>query len=141
MIIDATDLLLGRMASFIAKKALLGETIEIVNCEKAAISGNRQFQIEKYRRKRTLGQPTRGPIFYRRPDLFVRKSIRGMLNYKSGKGSKAFEKIKCHLGIPKSLEGKKFETIHEANLAKLPYTKYVRVGDICRSMGGVKYGS
>ena len=40
-IIDATDTLLGRMSSYVAKKLLQGEEIIIVNAEKCAISGNK----------------------------------------------------------------------------------------------------
>ena len=38
MIIDATELIVGRFATVAAKKALLGERIDIINCEKAIIT-------------------------------------------------------------------------------------------------------
>jgi len=41
MIIDATNLIAGRLATFVAKKALLGEEIEIVNSEKAVLTGKK----------------------------------------------------------------------------------------------------
>ena len=41
-IIDASNLLLGRLASIIAKRLLSGEEIIVVNAEKAVISGNRE---------------------------------------------------------------------------------------------------
>ena len=37
MIIDAKNLVLGRMATVVAKEALLGEKIDIINCEKAVV--------------------------------------------------------------------------------------------------------
>ena len=37
MIIDATDLIMGRLASFAAKQALRGEQVEIINVEKARL--------------------------------------------------------------------------------------------------------
>ena len=49
MIIDATDLIVGRMGAFAAKKVLLGEKIDIVNCEKAAVSGSRENILAKLR--------------------------------------------------------------------------------------------
>ena len=49
MIIDANNLILGRMATFIAKQALLGEDIKIVNCEKAVITGDRKEILLKKR--------------------------------------------------------------------------------------------
>jgi len=42
MIIDATNLIIGRVASLAAKKVLLGEDIVILNCEKAMMTGNRK---------------------------------------------------------------------------------------------------
>ncbi|RLI06236.1 50S ribosomal protein L13, partial [Candidatus Bathyarchaeota archaeon] len=38
-VIDASGLILGRMASIVAKRLLEGEQIEIVNAEKAVVSG------------------------------------------------------------------------------------------------------
>ena len=49
MILDATNLILGRMATAVAKKALLGEKIDIVNCENAVISGNKYQILERYK--------------------------------------------------------------------------------------------
>ena len=36
--IDATNLILGRLASYAAKKAQLGENVDIINCEAAVIT-------------------------------------------------------------------------------------------------------
>ena len=49
MIIDATNLLVGRLATVVAKKALLGGKIDIVNAEKAIISGPKRLVINKYK--------------------------------------------------------------------------------------------
>ena len=52
-VIDGTNAVLGRLASYAAKQALLGEEIVIVNCEKVIITGNRQNILEDFRDKRT----------------------------------------------------------------------------------------
>ena len=44
-IIDATDLVLGRMANQVAKRLLQGEEIQIVNAEKAIVSGTTKAAI------------------------------------------------------------------------------------------------
>ena len=54
MIIDATNIILGRLASFAAKHALLGETIEIINCENAVITGNKKRTLEADEMKKDL---------------------------------------------------------------------------------------
>ena len=45
--IDASDTILGRLASYVAKRALEGEEVIIVNCEKCIVSGNRENIFKK----------------------------------------------------------------------------------------------
>ncbi len=136
MIIDATNLILGRLASFAAKKSLLGEKIEIVNSEKAVITGNKKETLKEYLRKRKAKSVRKGPFIPKISDRFVRRSIRGMLPYKRPKGREAFKRVICYAGVPEKLKDKKFETIKEANVRKLQSLDYITVGNICRVMGG-----
>ncbi|MBW2993609.1 50S ribosomal protein L13 [Candidatus Woesearchaeota archaeon] len=135
MIIDATNKILGRLATFAAKQALLGEKIEIVNCENAMITGNRKWLIKEYARKQQMGTPAKGPFIPKRPERFVKRTIRGMLPYKKDKGRKAFERVKCYIGIPEKLKGKEFENIEKANILKVPNLKYIKIEKICKEMG------
>ncbi len=135
MIIDATDLILGRMASFVAKKALLGEKIDIINCENAVITGNKDFILAKYRQRRQRGIPLKGPFYPRMPDRLVRRAIRGMLNYKKPRGREAFERIMCYINIPEQFKDKKTQTIEKANIAKVPSLQYLEVGKLCKLLG------
>jgi len=135
MIIDATNLLIGRMASVLAKKALLGEKIDIVNCEKAVISGGRANVLARYRQKADRGIPLKGPYFPNMPDRLVRRTIRGMLPYKQEKGRKAFERVMCYIGVPMQFKDKRFETVKEANVDKLPNMKFATVADIAKQLG------
>lgn len=135
MIIDATDLILGRLAAFTAKKALLGEKIDIVNCEKAVVSGSKRDIIAKYKQKRARRTIRRGPFFPKTADRLVRRTVRGMLPYKQKKGSDAFKRVMCYKGIPESLSKEKIEIVKIANISKLPVFKYVKVGDICKELG------
>jgi ribosomal protein L13 len=52
-VIDATGLILGRMASHIAKRLLQGEKIIVVNAEKAAISGKRLSIVKEAKKSAT----------------------------------------------------------------------------------------
>ena len=81
MIIDATNLILGRMAAFAAKKALLGEKVDIINCEKAVVSGSKRDVLARYKQKRER-TTIKGPFFPKVADRFVRRTVRGMLPYK-----------------------------------------------------------
>ena len=79
VIIDATGLVLGRMASTIAKQLLQGETVIVVNAEKAAISGKRLSILKDKKDFLEVGHFRKGPYHQRRPDKIVRRTIRGML--------------------------------------------------------------
>jgi len=132
MIIDASDMILGRLASYIAKKALLGEKVDIVNCEKAVIVGNKKSVIAGYKRRNELGsRPTKGPFMQKMPDRFVRRCIRGMLPYKQEKGIKAFKRVMCYIGIPDEFKNEKIETLDNFNVSNVSSLKYVYVGEIC----------
>ena len=135
MIIDATDLVVGRLCSFVAKKALLGEKIDIINCENAVVSGSRANVLEKFKHKRERTTVVRGPFISRMPDRLVRRMIRGMLPYKKEKGEKAFDRVMCYVGVPSEFNGKKFETLDSANLNKRDLVRFVTIQEICKEMG------
>ncbi len=135
MIINAENLILGRLASFVAKKALLGERVDIINAEKAVVSGRRLITLEYYRMKHIRGYPLHGPFFPRDPLQMVKRTVRGMIPHKQGKGRDAFKRIRCYVGIPKEFEGKKSETIKEADASKLYRTKFITVAEISKHLG------
>ena len=134
MIIDGTDLIVGRVGTVVAKRALLGDQIQIVNAEKMVLTGSRVHLHARYRRKLKLGTPAKGPFISRRPDRFVRRMIRGMIPYKTPRGASAFKRIMCYIGAPEEIRGKK-ETIKEANISELDNLRYMRVGDLCKLLG------
>ena len=132
MIIDATDSICGRIATVAAKRALMGEKIDIVNAEKAVITGDRRHIIEKWKSKNKMGVPKKGPFIMKTPDRFLRRTIRGMLSYKEGRGKEAFARIKCHIGVPEGME--KAQVIKEAHVDKLPNNKYITVKELTQEL-------
>ena len=135
MKLDASDLIVGRFATVVAKKALLGETVTIVNCRNAFLSGSKKMVLAKYKRIWRMGIPSKGPYLHRHPDRFVKRIIRGMLPYKQEKGDKAFKRITCHTDFPEDIKDEKFETVEQANIKKLPNLKYVQLEDLCKELG------
>ena len=135
MIIDAKDLILGRMATAVAKKALEGETISIVNCEKAVITGKKDTVLARQNIRQAMGHHIRGPFYYREPDFFIKRSIRGMLAHKTSRGSQAFKRIRCHVGVPSSLRDQKAQSIEDAHISNSNAEDYVTVGQICKLQG------
>lgn len=133
MIIDAKNTILGRLAAYVAKKALLGETIDIINCELAIVTGTKRKIIESYRERIHRGEPFHGPFFPRISHMLVRRTCRGMIPYKTKKGSTAYKRIKCYKAIPEQFKDK--ETIKlPQNLSKLKILKYMYVKDICKEL-------
>ena len=135
MIIDANNMILGRLGTFVAKKALLGEKIDIVNCENAVVTGDKYDIFGRYDKILHRGTPVKGPFTRKMPDRFVKRAIRGMLPYKKGRGREAFKNIKCYMGVPDELKDQKRDTIKDANVEKLPNFKYVTIKDVCKHIG------
>ena len=136
MIIDAKDMVLGRLSSYAAKQLLLGNKVDIINCEEGIVSGKRHATLYEYIRRLHRKAPTKAPYFYRRPDMFVKRTIRGMLPFKRARGRDAYKNIKCHIGIPEDLKNQKPVVVEKSSSSKLYSTDYVKVKDICRAVGG-----
>ncbi|MFP4403109.1 MAG: 50S ribosomal protein L13 [Candidatus Woesearchaeota archaeon] len=134
IIINAENQIIGRLASYIAKKALLGEKIAVVNSEKAVISGNKQEILEKYKRKINIGIPLKGPYFPKKPEFILKRTIRGMLPYKQEKGRNALENIKCFYGVPEKFQNKKYEDLN-FHISKITKTKYLSIYEISKELG------
>ena len=135
-IINGEGLMMGRICSVAAKMALLGEEVKIVNCEKIVISGDPTFisHKEKDRRSRKA-YPLKSAKFSRLPDRYVRRTVRGMLPYKSPRGKDAFKRIMCYVGVPPEFSGAS-EIIKNANKEKLLIMKYTTVGEVCDWLKG-----
>ena len=115
LILDGTNAILGRLASYAAKQALLGKEVAVVNCEKLVISGNRKIILENYREVRAKGGSSqKGPYFPTQPARIMKRTIRGMLSYKEGRGAAALKKIKCYEGLPKEFAEFKKEQMFNA---------------------------
>ena len=128
-IIDGKGAVLGRLASYVAKEALKGEDVVILNCESIIVTGNRKFIRENFERSRKrVGSGQKGPKISRSSEKMVKRAIRGMLpNYRGGRGAIAYKKIKCYVGIPKEFEGAK-----KIVGGKEKKSKYICVGDISK---------
>ncbi|MEI6731884.1 MAG: 50S ribosomal protein L13 [archaeon] len=101
IVLDADRGVLGRVAAFAAKQALLGKSVKILNCEKAIVTGSRGSAIKEYMAIRNKGGSSfKGPFFPKHTDKIMKRTIRGMLPYKQGRGELAFSKIRCYNGIP-----------------------------------------
>jgi large subunit ribosomal protein L13 len=112
VVIDATDIVLGRLASHSA--ALLrgkhkptfanhvdtGDFVIIVNADKVALTGRKREQKIDYRHSQRPGglkATTYADLLQRNPRRAVEKAVKGMLPHNS-LGRKMFTKLKVYAG-------------------------------------------
>lgn len=112
VIIDATDVVLGRLASHAAtilrgkNKATytphmdMGDFVIIVNADKVVLTGNKAVQKKAYRHSGYPGGLTATSytdLLEKNPERAVEKAIRGMLP-KTSLGRDQFRKLKVYRG-------------------------------------------
>ena len=131
-IIDANDLIIGRLATVVVKYLLQGEKVIV-------ISGSKSSTFDKYlhrRQRKSLVNPARhGPFFPRRPEGILKRAIRGMLPYKKSRGRAAYKNLRVYVGVPKEFEDKRCDTVVDANISKLKVPKYIKLKELSKSLG------
>ena len=135
VVIDATNSIVGRIATYAAKQALLGNQVRIINSEKAIISGKKENTFDDYLSRRAMGTHAKGPFIHRGPERLLRRAIRGMLPYKKPRGREAYQRVLCYVGVPEEFKDKKTVSIEKANMSKLPKLKYVDLKTVSKRLG------
>jgi large subunit ribosomal protein L13 len=136
-IIDAENAVLGRLSTKIAKMLLAGMDVSVVNAEKAVISGEPSATAEKYKRRRLQkdkANPQHSPSWPRRPDMLVKRIIRGMLPYKYPRGRAAFKRLRVYQGVPPELSLSKALKLESKPKDEL-HTRSVTIENLCRLLG------
>ena len=143
-LLDATDKILGRFCSQVAKKALLGEYIVIINAQNAIISGTKRDIHEKFLAKlniSTATNPLRGPFHERRPDTFMRRVIKQMLPRKKVRGKEALKRVHVYISdIPERFKTRYQNLIpsevYNAEKKRLfYYNRYITLENLCTRIG------
>lgn len=133
MIIDAENKILGRLASKVARMAKEGEEVRIINSEKVVISGDEEEIKAEYQKRHDRGTRHDGPYFPKSPAKILKRSIRGMLPYKSSEGREAFKRVKTYLGEPTGMDEVEEIDVREGN--DLRGRNYVKLGEVSKSIG------
>ena len=135
MIIDAEHTIIGRLATKVAKEALGGQSVVVLNAEKALFSGNQATTVQKYQRLRgDIGTRHKGPYIQRRPDMFMKRVIRGMLPTSGARGREAYKRIRIYMGVPEEFKGKQTVKI-DSTYTSLGTMKFTSVGEVCKELG------
>lgn len=145
-VFDATDQILGRLASHVAQILLKGQRsgsddrVIIVNAESAVISGSKRAVFATYRKKYELNHARKGPFFPRMPDQILKRTVRGMLPYqKNSTGRNALRNLRVLIGSPSHLNGDDLPEGHVAGdvsdiVRPLP-ERFVRLGMVSKNLG------
>ncbi|MEM3112856.1 MAG: 50S ribosomal protein L13 [Candidatus Pacearchaeota archaeon] len=108
IIVDGKNAVLGRLASYAAKQSLLGREVIILNSEDVVIIGNKKDILNKYLSLiKKGGSSLKGPKIPRTPERILKRTIRGMLPHKKGRGEKSIDNIKCYNNIPEEFKDSK----------------------------------
>jgi large subunit ribosomal protein L13 len=132
--VNAEGLIVGRMCSKVAKRLLNGEEVIILNAEKAVFSGKKKSKILEAHKFLEVGAPMRGPFHYRRPDRFLRKTVRGMVPYYQPKGKTAYKRLKVFMGVPLEFKDQNMITFEEANSVNLKVPHFT-LGELAKEIG------
>jgi len=146
LVYDATDKVLGRLASHVAKELLSARKagsplrVIVVNAEHAIVSGPKSTVFADYDFKYKLNHPRKGPFFPRMPDQIMKRTVRGMLPYqKNSSGRNAVRDLRVLIGKPANLSGEELPDGHAwgdtTHLNRPLPLKFVRLGEISSSLG------
>ena len=146
MVYDATDKILGRLASQVAKEMISArksgrqQRVIIINAEDAIVSGPRTKVLSDYRAKYKLNHARKGPFFPRMPDKIIKRTVRGMLPYqKNSSGRGALRDLRVLIGQPTNISEEELPEDHvwgDTDSIERPLPlKFVRLGEISSSLG------
>jgi large subunit ribosomal protein L13 len=136
--VDASNQILGRLASIVAKKLLEGYRVVIVNAEKAVVSGDRVRVIHGYKlleKVTTHYNPYKTGIRRpRSPHNILKRTIRGMLPMDKPRGRNAYKRLRVYNGIPPEIGKVEFIRFKEADASRLA-REYITLGEIAKELG------
>ena len=144
VVVDATDQIVGRMASRVAKLLQEGWEVAIVNAEKAVLSGDPRMVVKGYQillDVKVHTNPYRNKIKRpRTPIGIIKDAVKGMLPKHNTKGREALKRLKVYIGEPQEVE----EKFKKEGYARISFPdakairlsgKYITVAEVARRMG------
>jgi large subunit ribosomal protein L13 len=135
VLINADGLIVGRLASIVAKTLLEGDEVMIINAEKAILSGAKTTTFREYEEAFVRGSKEHGPYFPKRPDAILKRTVRGMLPYKTQRGKDAMARLRVYIGTPSEFDGQPAGTLEQASVNRLSSYKYMQLGELSKLLG------
>ncbi len=132
-IIDASDQILGRLSSRIAKCLLSGDKITVLNAEKVVVTGDPENIMYNFIIKKNRGDPHHGPYYPKMPNAILKRSVRGMIPRKKPRGREALKRLTVYTKNPDNLKGEKI-----AKTKNKIDCKFVTLGEVSKKLRGLK---
>lgn len=145
IVVDATNMKLGRMASYVAKNLIQGKRVVVINAEKAVVTGTKKAILKRYlmllgrSQKRSIHRP--GVWYPRAADKLVWYTIVRMLPKKKPKGRMAASRLRVYVNVPEKYKDAKPVTFEDAKLTSSRsrsgrLIRYMTVEQISRELKG-----
>ena len=138
VVVDGSNKVLGRLASYVASQLRNGEEVKVVNSEEIVISGEREKVYADYKQKYDRGRRDTGPYFPKRSDKIFKRTVRGMLPKEKKTGRNQHSKLRTYLGVPERFEDEELEETGVKEGSELMNRNYVKLGDVAQFIGGDK---
>jgi large subunit ribosomal protein L13 len=137
MIVDAKEMVVGRLASKLAKALINDEKVTIINAENAVMIGTKNSILRKYRARvnaAVKSNPHYGPKYDRIPSKMLRKMIKGMLSNKKRTNERQLTNLTIYNNVPSELIGSEMTIIEEAKFNNR--NDAMTLGEIAKLLGG-----
>lgn len=134
-VIDAKNLIYGRLASNVAEMILNGEEVVVLNAEQIVITGERSQVLKSFKAKVDRGDISKrkGPFYPRRADLLFKRCVRGMIPWNTTTGREAFRRLHVFVGAPKQFD--ESQKVRPEEACRPIGSKYVTLGEVSGFLG------
>ena len=138
IIVDGSNHILGRLASFVAKRLLEGNKVIVLNVEKVVVSGDPTKVIQFYKRTilgvRSHYSHRLRPKRPRSPIRLFKTTVWGMMPKDNKRGREALKRLRAYIGVPKDYSKAKMIKVPEASASRLGRS-FVTLERIAKELG------
>jgi len=138
LVIDGSGHILGRLASFVAKRLLQGDKVVVLNVEKIVVSGDPTKVVQAYKRTilgvRSHYSHRLRPKRPRSPIRLFKSTVWGMLPKDNKRGREALRRLRAYVGVPKEFRNAETIKVPEASATRLGRS-FVTLERIAKELG------
>ena len=137
MIVNAEGLVAGRLASKVAKAAINGEEVIVINAEKVVLVGKKTAIMPKFQQRveaSVKSNPHYGPKYDRIPSKMLRRMIKGMLPNKSRTAETLLKQVSIYNSTTDKVDITKAITMEDIKCNEKH--DFMLLEDVAKALGG-----